>query len=423
MSLGSFSGTRDADVVPYLRLVSSDNGDINERMGNILILQSISSPGIMLKHVPEFKLMITSLCCASPIRWGTISTIILAFTNALAIQPTAISDCIFDLLDICYTITQAYKMNPVATAFRPNLLPLVKVIARGFTGPLHMTIELLMALTRQCSLGFVPSSSFIPLMVQNANDIVSIILQCDPEHYIALVAPISSTRRSVKQFYTSIWGIVLGDMFDRPLALLALARHTESLLEMVASKDTTPLKTAAKYLLDGIKASPAQRTELVKLKRDMAKSLSEFVTGMLTKSARRTGEHVRTESISAASPPAHEEPKPQPTGIIHRQAADLLVESKLRNKVTKVELVLSPEAGVVTWGVVGKPIGKGEACHVSEITSVKTDTVGKSGAPEHRLVLDLTSKTTIIFFLPTQPIAAQWVNLIRGRMGQEVHAK
>jgi hypothetical protein len=314
-------------------------------------------------------------------------------------------------------------MNPVATAFRPNLLPLVKVIARGFTGPLHMTIELLMALTRQCSLGFCPSSSFIPMMVQNANDIVSIILQCPPEHYIALAEPISSSRRSVKQFYTAIWGIVLGDMFDRPLAMLAVARHTESLLGMVAAKDDTLLKTAAKYILDGIKASTAQRTELVKLRREIAKSLTEFVAGLLTKSVRRTGEMLRTESITSASPPAHEEAKPPPSGIIHRQAADLMVESKLRNKVTKIELVLSPEAGVVTWGAVGKPIGKGEACHVSEIASVKADTVGKSGAPEHRLVMDLTSKTTVIFFMGMQPIAAQWVNLIRGRMGQEVHAK
>jgi hypothetical protein len=126
---------------------------------------------------------------------------------------------------------------------------------------------------------------------------------------------------------------------------------------------------------------------------------------------------------SASAPAAKEEPKPQQSGIIHRQAADMLGGSKLRNKVTKVELVLSPEAGVVTWGVPGKGIGKGEACHVSEITQVKTETATKSGQAENRLILDLSSKTTQTFLMPTQPIATQWVNLIRGRMGQEARPK
>jgi hypothetical protein len=416
-------GRSQADIKTYLKLVCSDNGDINERMGNVLILQAINSPEIMLKHIPEFKLSITSLCCANPIRWGTISTIILAFTNALTMQAPAIRDCIYDLLEMCFTITQAYKMYPLSTAFRPHLLPLVKVISRGFSGQLEMSIDLLLALTRQCSIGFVPSSSFVPMMTQHTARIVTLIRECEPEHYVALAEPISSSRRSIRQFYTSVWGIVIGDLFDRPLALLALSNHTQTLLGIVSGHDNAMLKMAAKYILDGIKASPVQRAELAKLKQDMSKALLESIANMFVKAVKRAPEPARAEAAAPAAPAVHEEARTPQSVILHKQTAEIVIESKLRNRVVKVELVLSPEAGILMWPAVGKPVSKEEICHVSEIATAKADSSSKGSQSEHRLTIELHAKPSIVFILPTQPIATQWVNLIRGRMGQETQGK
>jgi hypothetical protein len=408
-----------SDPSPFLKLLTSDDAEMTERIGSILVLQVVNVPGLVLQHVPEFKLVVTSLCCASPVRWGTITAIALAFSHALTIQPGSIAESIFDILDICYTVTRAYKLSPVATAFRPNLVPLVKAISRGFSGPLTMSIELLLSLTRQCEIGFVPSASFIPMMIEKRVEICGIIQKCDPVHYEALTAPISSSRRSVHAFYTCIWGIVIGGMLDRPHLILALSRHTPALLAMVTAKENTMLKVSAKYIFDAIKASSAQRLILMNLKRDMEKSLFDFLNGMLSKSVKRVAEPTRSDSAPPAPPIIHEEVRAQQSVIIHRQAADLFVESRIRSKLAKIELTLSPEAGLLMWPAPGKPVSKTEVCHVTAISGTKVDSVTKGGQTEHRLVLELASKTTVTFVMPTQPIATQWVNLIRGRMGQE----
>jgi hypothetical protein len=157
-------------------LIASDISEISDRGSQLFILKSALVPDFVFKHITELKLLITSLCCAHPPRWGTVSSIVLAFSNALAIQPTAISTCIADLLEIYRTISAAYLNAPLNWSLRPHLLPLVQAISKGFGGPLKMDIDILLTLTEQCIIGFVPSASFVPLMTQRSSAIVNVIV-------------------------------------------------------------------------------------------------------------------------------------------------------------------------------------------------------------------------------------------------------
>jgi hypothetical protein len=71
----------------------------------------------------------------------------LAFGNALAIQPAAISSCIHDLLEVYRIISTAYINAPLNWSLRPHLLPLVQAISKGFSGPLKMNIDIILTLT------------------------------------------------------------------------------------------------------------------------------------------------------------------------------------------------------------------------------------------------------------------------------------
>jgi hypothetical protein len=406
----------DVDVAPLLRLIASDVSEISDRGSQLFILRAAHAPDIVVKLILELKLLITSLCCADPPRWGTVSSIVLAFSNALAIQPAAISSCIADLLEIYRIISGAYLNAPLNWSLRPHLLPLVQAISKGFGGPLKMNIDLLLTLTEQCTIGFVPSASFVPLMTQRSSDIVGVIVTCDPVHYVKLTEPIASDIEPVVRIYVLIWGIAVGKLLDRPPAMLALARHAQRLLSILSGVDTT-LHVAAKFILDCVKATPPQLASLAKVKQEAAQVIQSSLTAppptmaALTRSVplARKADVPKTPT----GPVAGAAPAPPARDLtVHETPVEINQSNKLKKKIVKCNLTILPDAGILMWAA-GKEAHQGDSMDLVDIQSVLAFEVTTKTGTEATLKVDGVRGGSMSFIFRDIDRANEWCTLLR----------
>jgi hypothetical protein len=360
----TFGTARDVDAAPYFRLISSDIPEVSDRGVQLFILKSIKFTNLVLRHIPELKTVLTTLCSSTNVRWGTVSSLLLAVSNTVAVER---SDCYFlihDLFSLCQIVSSAFFSAPVCGPLRPHLVPLVQTISK-LVRSRPPDILVLLALTEQCMIGFTPKASFIPFMSQMAKDIVAVITVCDPVHYDALSEPISSTRRSVVRFYTMVWAWAIGSLIGRPPALAALARHSATLIRLTAHTDGA-LAAAAKYILDCVKVEPPVQAARLP---PIGGSLSQMIDKALKVGKAKPVELPKQlEEAFAVPPPAAPKPAgPDLSTLAHDAAVMVVGKGKKKSQLCRVKLM--PDARLIAWGQ-GTEFAEGEAMDLLDVKGV-----------------------------------------------------
>jgi hypothetical protein len=387
----------EPSIAPYLRLLSSDIDDLSDRGAQLFLLASVKSTSLVLRHIPELKLIISCLCsCAQP-RWGTVSSLTLAIANVISIQGSNQYAILHDLLEICRTITVSFLNAPSSDHPRPHILPFVQAIAKIVRSK-TVDIDVVLALTEQCVLGFPPRCSFIPFMSQMAKDIVTEIRKCDPVHYGKLTQPISSGRLSVVRFYTLIWGWAIGDLLNRPPAITALSHHSQALITLAAGTEE-PLAAAAKYLIDCIRVCPQAQTAKLPT---IGVSLTKMIEDALAKKKQRQPVPVKPVEEPKPSAPVVPEapPKPDLSGLKAR--IELTVVAKAKKKPIQCDLRLLPEARLLAWGQ-GVDIGEGDVVDLSDVKETA------AAGPKQLKLTTIKTALTLIFAFADQPTADTWL--------------
>jgi hypothetical protein len=308
--------------------------------------------------------VITGLCAATPVRWGTVSSVVLAIANVISLDRDDSYPFVPDFLAMCRTISRAFLGSGIATQPRPNLRPFVQVLGKLIRNRAP-DINLILALTEQSMIGFVPGGSFVPTMLLMGKEFVAEIRKCDPIHYAALAEPISSPRPSVVRFYTLIWGWAIGELLNRPPALLALSHHSASLLALAAGTEE-PLAAAAKYLLDCVKVCPhGQAAQL---------------PGIGVALSRLIDERLKQPKVIVPVARVVEEPKAAVTPVVEvgpdlstmAAKAEMTVVGKGKKKAVTCTLKLLPDGRMLVWGQ-GPNIGETDAVDLSDLRDIVED--------------------------------------------------
>jgi hypothetical protein len=266
-----------------------------------------------------------------------------------------------------------------------------------------VSLSILLELTDQCVIGFLPGASVIPFMSEMVDEFVQLIQSCDPAHFVALSDPISSPRRAVVRFYTLLWALAIGGLLDRPPALAALARHSLCLLHLV-EQPQDPLGNAAKYILDCLKVSaPAVTAQLRAVGESLSKVIAQDLKSVKPKPVQPPAEETVAPSKVAAPPPTPSPAAPDLATLT--SAAEVLLLGKGKKKPQSCTARLMPDARILTW-VAAAEISGEEAIDLLDVKKVSTPGQGM-------LRVDAKSGLSVQLQFHDQKIAEAWQTVIQ----------
>ena len=392
----------DDEVLSLLSLVASDYPGTSERASQSLIAISSIFPEKVFAHLSDFRLVLASLCAANCVRWGTVSSIFLVFANAINTNPFAVEPHVVELIEMSKMVTQAYLFTPpLNSGYRPHLLPFVHALSKAFcTNVFRLNLEMLLALSDHCAVGFVPNASYIPMMVTQTNDILQLMKNSEPIHYERLCDPISSTDMDVVLFYVSVWAILVGKMCERPTIFHALSRKMKWLVQLVA-ENRFPYVMPARYIVDFVKASQREAEELVAV----WKTVSESAFNTLDTLRRPTRPEVDAAAEKEAE--AKEAEKKARQAPLQTVVEVVKGQKSSGKKGQRHDLFLLPEIDLLMWSRKGREAKDGDAIFRQDITDIE---IVQSRTSEGEKCLRVSTKKSgvIMFDFTSYSVAVQW---------------
>lgn len=368
-------------IVPYLKLLCSEDITTTEQASKLIILQSTVNPKLIVQSIHDISFFLKSLTSSDYPKMNAITGIIMALVNALTQQNQANQPKpdLCALVEISQMITQCYFSTPIESSYPPFLLPYTAMLNRLLTTNNLIPPELLLTICDHCYIGFAPNASFIPFMFKMWNSFQKAVidLRDKPERVndqlYRLSRPISSPNNDVVIFFLVLWSVKMPELIERPQFIQALAQQSRKILEFVEN-NTYPFNWPAKYLLACLKSNPPEQPKLI----EYANTKKEEFISVLREYMNSSHKAETTES--------HEAQKQAVQANISIQPIERLdAEMNVKNKRKKFYLYFYPEPKLFAWGP-NIDMKELSFLQTSEIESAVLDESRPSKGPTHYIL-------------------------------------
>lgn len=386
--------------INHLNFICSSNKSTSYRSLNFILNMSLLNPSVIISNIDAIKLLISTLSHSREPNWGTISSIIIALSNAVSICSGIQQETMVKLINISYEITNSFlHTTSIDYVFRPHMFPFIDTIFQKINnGEIKMSLDILLAISDHCSIGFLPYVTFIPVLLASFQQIESIVLDCDATYYDRLTMPIESPDIEVVFFYISLWVIVIKDLITRPRLIQSLMRHSKTLLEYSESSDSALSKTS-RFLLDCVKALTPQISEV---KRISEENRTKLLT-LLEKRMAYKNELLGKELMKPKNN--------QKTYFLFRTTGEVFM--KKGKKWKQYEIVIVEEARIFMWSDNKSRLHDGVAIHKSEIKDViLCPQKSKEYDKENIIKINMKKGVEYLISFKTYKEASQWRELI-----------
>lgn len=400
------------DFHEMLNLFYSPNERVRTRACKYLFSIAFTDPKSVVTHIPEIHLLISSLCSASVLPWGTITSLCNAISIAVNVT-REVTDAVFaDLVEISYEVTQTvFTANNESEYNAAILWPIADVIV-AFYKPSKISIDLFLAITDHCVLGFLPQASLIRILVDRFPHHIEPLDNLPSETYEKLAKPLSSQDDQIVQFYLVLWTWMMKTMTDRPIVVRALATQADRLVLLMGKREFSEL---ARVLVDCIRLSPIDKREVGKLAAEKCERAINRLKGTQSfDSKRRNSEYLNTskDTKSYSCLTTNGEIQSMTKGIGKRK------------KWNKRHLVLLEEAGVLFWSTAPNLMQKGGAFHLSEIRDWALLPEGSKEQGKENVMRILTrTKEEILIAFQSYNIANTWKNAISAQKTKQLNTE
>ncbi|KAH0788222.1 hypothetical protein GPJ56_007850 [Histomonas meleagridis] len=390
-----------SNLKQFLGFICSNDQDVRDRSAKFLITTSILHPEIIISNIQEIHFLILTHCHTNEPNWGTISSIIMALTNAIFLSSTLTQETLVLLIKISYDITHSFLHTTSPDHFfRPHMYPFIDAIEQKIQNGFKMNLDILLAICDHCAIGFAPYTTMIPILFKKFDEIEQIILTCDASYYQRLTAPIESPEIEIVFFFISMWVIIIKDLITRPRLIQALMRHSKQLLELSNSVDPTMSKPA-QFLLDCVKALSPQVGEIKRISEEMRPQLLNLIEIRMNSNI---------DEITARIKKSKEKPK---VYSVYRANAKVLSKKGRKTSWKSYELVLIEEANILMWTDNKAQLHDGTAVHMTEIMNAVVLPPGKKEMDKENVIkFDTKKGAEYAISFKTHQEAIQWHTLI-----------
>lgn len=363
-------------IIPYLHLLSSDNELTNEHAAKLIIIKSTINPQLILNATNDIFLFIRSITSVDNPKWGVVSSLILAITNAINLQPNSFMgnanpdpnlQYLVTFIQISQCITQRYFLSTEESCVAPFLLPFSQTLKKILSVRTVFPRDLLLSITDHCAVGFVPGASFIPSLVKMWGPIYQTFQSSPVEDFYRLSQPISSSNKEVVIFYLTLWCCSMPEMIKYQEALNNLRNQNRKLLELI-EKDEIPFRSPSVYLLDCIKSFTQERIKLIQIGRDNKSEWIRALTMYIQMTVNEKEEPIDIHSITST--------KAKITSKVERLMeipADIMVKKKTK----RFYLYFIPDAKIFAWAP-NTDMKQAQYLHLTEIASAKLDNLNQN---------------------------------------------
>ena len=363
-------------IIPYLHLLSSDNELTNEHAAKLIIIKSTINPQLILNATNDIFLFIRSITSVDNPKWGVVSSLILAITNAINLQPNSFMgnanpdpnlQYLVTFIQISQCITQRYFLSTEESCVAPFLLPFSQTLKKILSVRTVFPRDPLLSITDHCAVGFVPGASFIPFLVKMWGPIYQTFQSSPVEDFYRLSQPISSSNKEVVIFYLTLWCCSMPEMINYQEALNNLRNQNRKLLELI-EKDEIPFRSPSVYLLDCIKSFTQERIKLIQIGRDNKNEWVRALTMYIQMTVNEKEEPIDIHSITST--------KAKITSKVERLMeipADIMVKKKTK----RFYLYFIPDAKIFAWAP-NTDMKQAQYLHLTEIASAKLDNLNQN---------------------------------------------
>ena len=417
-----------SQLLDNLNTICSEDENSRNRGIKFFISTSITNPDVIISGLNEIKLFITSLSVTKNPRWGTISYILLALTNAIKniseneITPTEICQLISISQIITYrylhTTPDYYAYNPYMYSFSRALMDIFSTQS-GHEKLLHPKV--LLKICEHSEIGFISYASFLPLLLANINSIIQFLSTCDSSFYPKFTAPLESPKLEVVFYFTAVWIGAIKELSLRPSAIQTILDHSKTLADLASiqispelltldiptslpdSKNTDPYAyfvLACQFLLLCCHSIDKQNLQ------KKISTFSELLLPALVDSIHRHQELLNKDLEQRMKEDTAT--KNETVFMIQRTTAEVALKKGRQIKFKQFELVLLDEAKILMWTTNKSLMKEGGAIPIKEIAEKQIVTSGKPNT------IDIVTKSHneyLISFRSAQE-AGQWSSLI-----------
>lgn len=361
-------------ITPYLHLLSSNNELTNENAAKFIIIQSTMNPQLVLQSTSDIFLLIQSLTLTDHPKWGAISSLVLALSNAINLQsnffttnqnPDQSAQFLITLIQISQNITQSYFSSKDESTIPPFLLPFSQALNRILSYRNNITRELLHAISDHCAVGFVPGTSFVPILIKFWDNILSVFQSLSANDFSHFSRPISSPDKGVVIFYLTLWASSMPELIQCREALNSLRDQNRRILELI-EQDEIPFRSPAAYLLDCFKSFTIERSKLIQIGKENKQEWFKALTSYIKISINEKEEEPSSNSIK----------KTKTTSKIQRLfeiPADIMIKKKMK----RFYLYFVPDAKIFAW-CSNTDLKQAQYLHLTEIESATLDSLNQN---------------------------------------------
>ena len=395
--------------VPFcnvLNLLLSPSDRVRARSSRCLFAYAYTHPELFLSKLPEIEVLINSLCARQSPHWGTISVLCLCLAVASSVARDAARTDLLSLIDLSATITRTAFSVANETEYNcPVVWPLCDAICSLTATNFSLSLEHVLAIADHCVIGFLPLMNLVQVLADAFPQRFPQLADADPETYMRLARPLSSSDDSVVAFFLALWAWMMGTLADRPQAVDALATQADRLVLLLGRPETEEL---ARVLIDCVRYTPGSRAEVMRRAGEAADRAIARMRGTRGNIVTKTDDEEMRESQARAK-------KVYAT----RCAPNVELIAAATGKVKKKKwapraLTFSEEAGILFWTAPSAMnlMEKGGGYHCSEINEVTMTQPGKSEQGKENVVKLVTTKGELFIAFPSYNAGNQWKNTL-----------
>ena len=195
--------------VPFcnvLNLLLSPSDRVRARTSRCLFAYAYTHPDVFLSKLPEIEVLINSLCARQSPHWGTISVLCLCLSVASSVAREAARTRLLSLIDLSATVTRTAFSVANETEYNcPVVWPLSDAIYSLTTTHFSLSLEHVLAIADHCVIGFLPLMNLVQVLADAFPQRFPQLADADPETYMRLARPLSSSDDSVVAFFLALW--------------------------------------------------------------------------------------------------------------------------------------------------------------------------------------------------------------------------
>lgn len=383
-------------------LLLSSDPETSSYASKIILVLANSEPNAFIDNFERIKLIIMALCCSPTPTFETISHLIIGVSNGIGANKELFDKYIIQLLNLSEAVSECYlKTQIYSQQFAPDMSPIGKLIKAHLSNGMKLHLDLVLKMTKQMKLSFLPFESFDDIFLDNIQSVIDVITDAykSGESFASAFDPLTSPNKRVAILFVVIALGVLERIGKKPGIVDVILEHAPSIaaLEMNVPKFLSYLPVIL------ILAAKAKDEEFTEIREIIKANIDSF-----TKSIKSDRENIkRRPSVAVVK-------TNEMIFAVHRAQVNIMEQQRIFSKVwVKHWLTFIEEPRILLWSNDKYTNKGGVVFQLDDVSSIEILPENYVENKEKNIMRITKGKEVYTLSFDSYAEAVQWKNIFK----------